>query len=186
MHRRQFLLATGSALLATAAPAVAAHADGPADDHTSLLLVVAAELLTLDFYERALASGTLGPRLRKAFARARFNEQEHYDFIASQLGPTASKPGDFGFAYPDGTFSSAAGALGAAEQIETTVLGAYLGAVPGLASPVLRSAFARIAASEAEHLSAISGARRGRPVGVSFPAPLDVQQATDRLEPFFA
>jgi len=189
MHRRTFLLAAGSTLLAAAAPAFAASTtspDGATDDRASLLLVVAAELLSLDLYDRALASGKLGPRLVKTFARVRFNEQEHYDAIALQLGPSASKPGDFQFSYPAGTFDSVAGILVAVEAIETAVLGAYLGAVTTLSSSTLRSAFARIAASEAEHLAAVGGAIRNQPIGISFPVALDIQQATDRLEPFFA
>ena len=68
--------------------------------------------------------------------------------------------------------------------LETTFLGAYLGAVGGLQSAAFKQPFARIAASEAQHLSVFTGLAGGDPVGISFPAPLSIDEASDALDAY--
>jgi hypothetical protein len=56
---------------------------------------------------------------------------------------------------------------------------AYLGAVDGLQTARLKQPVARIAASEAQHLSVFAELSGGDPVGVSFPDPLTSDEASN-------
>ena len=156
------------AAAATAAFPRLALADAPADlDLANARLLVAIELLLADFYGRAKKSDLV--------ARALFNEQEHYSAVAQILsgaGQTPATAADIDFSYPKKTFEELAVAL------ETLALGAYLGAVASTQSATFRNVFARIGASEAEHLSAF------RPFRNSFPDVLAIEQASDALSEY--
>ena len=64
-------------------------------------------------------------------------------------------------------------------------MGAYLGAVANLQSQPLVPHVARIAASEAQHLSAVGTALR-RPFGFAFPAPLPIEQISASLDAYMS
>ena len=66
--------------------------------------------------------------------------------------------------------------------LETAFLGAYLGAVDGSQTRALKQPAARIAASEAQHLSVFARLAGAGPVGLSFPAPLTIDEASDALD----
>jgi hypothetical protein len=68
--------------------------------------------------------------------------------------------------------------------METAILGAYLGAVDALHTNALKQPVARIAASEAEHLSVFTRLAGGAPVGLSFPVPLTIDEASDALDAY--
>jgi hypothetical protein len=50
----------------------------------------------------------------------------------------------------------------------------------------LKTTVARIAASESQHLSLFSGLASNRPVGLSFPAPLDYETTSDFLDSYLS
>lgn len=148
-------------------------------------LLVGTELLAADFYGQAIAAKQFEGRDLKYLKRALFNEQEHYQSVSMILSGAGQAPavaGDFDFAYPKGSFASKAsiGALGAA--LETVSLGAYLGAVGALQSSAFKQPFARIAASEAQHLSLFEGLLGRNAVGNSFPDPLSIDEASNALD----
>ncbi len=91
---------------------------------------------------------------------------------------------DFDFSYPRGSFGSKAAIGKVGVTLETAILAAYLGAVDGLQTDELKQPIARIAASEAEHLSVLTRFSRGNAVGVSFPRPLTIEEASDALDAF--
>ena len=68
--------------------------------------------------------------------------------------------------------------------LETVFLGAYLGAVDALQTDALKQPLARIAASEAQHLSVFTELPGGDPVGISFPAPLSIDEASNALDAY--
>ena len=68
--------------------------------------------------------------------------------------------------------------------LETVFLGAYLGAVDGLQTNALKQPVARIAASEAEHLSVLTRLSGGDPVGISFPDALTIDEASNALDAY--
>lgn len=158
-----------SAAVAGAAFPGLALADPPPDlDLANARLLVTVELLLADFYSHAKKS--------ELVSRALFNEQEHYDAVAQILtgaGQTPATADDIDFGYPaKKTFTELAVAL------ETLALGAYLGAIDSTQSQPFRRVFARIAASEAEHLSAF------QPFRNSFPDLLTIEQASDALSEY--
>ncbi len=179
------VLLAGSAAGATAAEAAA---DTLSDaDLAYARLLVATELLAADFYTRAITSKQFRADELKSLQRARFNEQEHYRAVArilSGVGQVPAVASDFDVSYPNGSFASRAsiGKLGV--KLETAFLGAYLGAVDALETNALKQPLARIAASEAQHLSIFTGFTGGDPIGVSFPSPLTIDEASDALDAF--
>src|SRR4051794_38047429 len=147
---RRSLLAAGAAL--AVAPRAAADAIGD-DDLAWLRLLVGTELFGGDFYANALTARKLAAKhVRDALAA----ERQHYGLLAAQLsgaGATPATADDLDFAYPRGTFASAGSIAKQAVALESTFLGAYLGAVDGVQSPALKLPLARIAAAQAQHLA---------------------------------
>jgi hypothetical protein len=153
-------------------------------DLANLRLLVGAELLAADFYGKALQAQPYGASGTRVLKRALFNDGEHYAALGGYLTGAGQAPltaDDVDFAYPRGSFASTAAVTKLAVSLETTFLGAYLGAVTATPSPLLKGVFAQIAASQAQHL-ALFGELLGRePFGLSFPAPLTTEAASDAL-----
>lgn len=175
-------VAGGSAIGALAAPARAATPDG---DLAYARLLVALELLSLDFYSQALRSRRLGSGLE--LRRARAAEKQHYDAVAAILTGAGQVPAtaqEIDFSYPRGSFASHAAIARLGIRLETLSLGAYLGAVRALETPEFRNHAARAAASEAQHLSVFSGAAGGRRIGPPLPATLPIEHVSDALDEY--
>lgn len=150
-------------------------------------LLVGTELLAADFYARAIASQQLSGEPLKHLKRALFNEQEHYQSVSGILTGAGQPPAvaeDFDFSYPNGTFGSKASIVKLGVALETTFLGAYLGAVGALQANALKQPVARIAASEAEHLSVFTRLSGGDPIGISFPNAFSIDEASGALDAF--
>ena len=171
------LLTAGSA---TGLLAGAASADViPDDDLAYARLLVAAELLSADFYARAVASKRFDGKAQTSLRRARFNEREHYRSVAGILSGAGQAPAvaaDFDLSYPKGR--TAIAKLGV--TLETT----FLGAVGALQTSALKQPLARIAASEAEHLGVLTQLAGGTPFGLSFPEALTIEEASDALDTY--
>lgn len=181
------LLVTGSALGNFAASAAAAPLL-PADLAYARLLV-GAELLASDFYTQAIAAANTGPTITKYLKLAYANEQEHYQSVAgivSGAGQTPAVSGDIDFSYPDGTFDTQKSVVAFAQQLEQTVLGAYLGAVDGIQANELKLGIARIAACEAQHVSYFTTAMGGKAFSLSFPVALTIDQASNAIDAYTA
>jgi hypothetical protein len=179
------MLVAGSATGFLAGPAAAdAIPDG---DLAYARLLVGAELLAADFYAQAIASKQFSGDALKYLKRALFNEQEHYQAVAGILSGAGQAPAtaaDFDFAYPKGSFASKLAIAKLGVTLETAFLGAYLGAVDALLTNGLKQPVARIAASEAEHLSAFTRLSGGDPVGISFPNGLTIEEASNALDAY--
>ena len=77
----------------------------------------------------------VGRRARSTSRRRSSNEKEHYQSVAAILSGAGLVPlvaADVDFSYPKGSFDTAAAITKLAAQLETTFLGAYLGAAGGL------------------------------------------------------
>jgi hypothetical protein len=177
------LVAGGPALGALAAPARAAAT--PDADLAYARLLVALELLSLDFYSQALRSGRFAPRLE--LRRARAAERQHYEHVAAVLTDAGQIPAtaqDIDFSYPRGSFGSHRAIARLGVRLESLSLGAYLGAVRALETPEFRNHAARAAASEAQHLSVFSGAVGGRRIGPPLPPALPIDRVSDALDEY--
>jgi Ferritin-like domain len=179
------LLVAGAALGPLAAEAAADPI--PAGDLAYARLLVGAELLASDFYQQAIAAANAKPGVMKYLKRAYLNEQEHYHSVAGILSGAGAAPAvsaDIDFSYPRGTFASEASILKLARQLETTVLGTYLGAIGGMQTASLKEGLAQIAACEAQHLSYASLATGGKAFNLSFPPALTIDQASSAMDAF--
>jgi hypothetical protein len=151
-------------------------------------LLVATELLGADFYARAAASHKAGPRLLKRLKLAHANELQHYQSMGAVLtgaGFTPAGDGDIDFSYPRGAFRSEGSVAKVALELETVMLGAYLGAVDGMQTSALKPAVARIAASEAQHVAYLSTIK-GLSSFQAFPNPMTIQQVSNALDAYTA
>jgi hypothetical protein len=156
----------------------------PDGDLAYVRLLVASELLAIDYYTRAIGSSRISGNALSNMKHALANEKAHYRSLSTVLagsGQVVATADDIDFAYPRRAFVSPASIGRVGIDIERTVLGAYLGAVEGMQTDSLRLAFAQIAANEAQHLSVLSGAWLGRPLGKSFAASLTIDQASEAL-----
>ena len=114
----------GGALLASAsglaAVAPTAFADGaPASDLAYLRLLIAAELLAVDFYGQTVWRSTFP--FSDVTQRIAFDEWQHYKLLAGLMtaaGQTPATSGDFDFAYPAGTFVTPRSALRFGKELE--------------------------------------------------------------------
>lgn len=179
------LVASGAGLGALAPAAAAAPPDG---DLAYLRLLIAAELLALDFGARARGSGRATGRAKALLRQIHRDDEAHYSGLAALMtgaGQSPATAGDIDFSYPKGALASESAILKLGAGISTLALGAYLGAVASLQTPELRGPVAQIAANEAQHVSAFAQLR-GRPlVGRAFAPALsmsDVSSALDRFE----
>jgi hypothetical protein len=161
----------------------------PGSDLAYARLLVGAELLASDFYTQAIAAVNAKPTVVKYLKRAFVNEQEHYKSVAgiiSGAGQTPAVAGDIDFSYPKGTFASQKAIVSFAQQLETTILGAYLGAIGGMQTNALKTGLAQIAACEAEHAAYFRTTHGGSTFNLSFPPALTIDQASNALDAFTA
>jgi hypothetical protein len=163
-------------------PAAARVATPSDNDLAYARLLVVAELLAIDFYERSLRAHRkpAAGNLRRSLA----DERGHHAAVAEILveaGQTPPGPGDVDFVYPKRAFASRRSIAELGARLESIFLGAYLGAVAGFDADDLRLNAARAAASEAQHLTAFT-----RRVGAAFPRVLSIEQASNALEGFTA
>ncbi len=168
-----------------------AVAGGPLADLDLALarLAVGAEILSVAFYTQGIASRQFAGNELKDLKRALFNEQEHLTAVSAVItsaGATPSTADDFTITFPKGAFDSRNSIAKLGVALETVFVGTYLGAVDSFASGDLKTTAARIAASESQHLSVFSELTSGRPVGVSFPLPIDYEAASAALDGFLS
>jgi hypothetical protein len=183
----------GGALLVSASglsglAGVASGGTLPDGDLAYLRLLIAAELLALDFQTHALASGKLRHGgASAAVRRMRADEKAHCTKLADvmvAMGQTPATAGDINFSYPKASFRSQASILRLAARLERVLLGAYVGAIENVVTPSLRLPIGQIAANEAQHAGALA-ALAGRPaIGRAFALSLSMAEVSDALDGF--
>jgi hypothetical protein len=173
----------GTAVLAGPAEAMTF----PDSDLSNLRLLVGAELLALDYQGQALSGGHLSAPASALFTQAVAADTAHYNGLVDLLGKgnvVAATADDIDFAYPKGSFDSEAAILKLADQIQALALGAYIGALENIQTPLLRLPVAQIAANEAQHVAAL-GALAGKPVlGRAFGPALQIDAVSAALSDF--
>lgn len=191
------VLMAGGSVLALAACGEDDAADPPADttedttaaepmgDAAIATLAATAELLAIDFYGMAIATGMFEGDVLAYMEAAQLNEQDHYGALAGVLGDAA--PADLTFTYPDGTFDTAEAIATTGAALETAFVGAYMGAVTALEDNNLKQVAAQIGANEAQHLTNLNAIGAGALVpNPALPEVLTAEQATDAVTPFLA
>jgi rubrerythrin len=181
------LLVSASGLSAFAA--TTAEAAAPPDaDLAYLRLLIAAELLAIDFQTHALASRKLRHDGAAALIKKmRADETAHYTKLAAEMtaaGQTPAGSADIDFTYPKGSFRSQASILKLAARLERLMVGAYLGAVENLETPDLRLSIGQIAANEAQHESALAALGGRSVIGRAFAPALQMGAVSDALDEY--
>lgn len=198
MRRREFLgggavaLGAGGAVLALSGcgggsgpVGISAPSSDPLGDAEIGRVLAGAELLAIDFYRRAAEVGGLDAEHARYLRAAGADERDHYLALLGEVG--ADAPRELSFGYPVGTFASAETLARTGTQLEAVFLGGCLGAVAELRDEGLRTLCARIAASEAQHLTVLGDflAPDPRPVP-SLPSVLTVREAARAVAAFLA
>ena len=185
--------AVGGGALLVSASGLTAFADAasagtiPDADLAYLRLLIAAELLALDFQDRALASGKLRHDAHPVVRKLRADEKAHYTKLASLMtaaGQTPATSDDIDFSYPRRSFHGQTAILRFARQIERLALGAYLGAVENVETPELRLPIGQIAANEAQHAGALAELAGGAMIGRAFAPALQMGEVSNALDRF--
>jgi hypothetical protein len=187
VNRACFLAGGAAAIAVPTLLAPLARAGASEGELAYANFAIAAEYLMADYYTRLLKVRVLTGSARNGAATARRNEIEHAAALATLLGDagqTAPLAQDFEFTWPAGTFESLGDATATGAKIEAAVIGAYLSAATTISVESYRSLFARALADHAQHLAVLSWVATGKPVADSFPAALDLEHATDVLEPY--
>jgi rubrerythrin len=167
----------------------AASADTiPDGDLAYLRLLIAAELLAVDFQGSALASGKLQRNgARALFRRIRADEKAHYAHLAALMTAASQTPAtsaDIDFTYPKGSFRSQASIVKLAGRLERLSVGAYVGAVENVQTPALRLAIGQIAANEAQHEGALAALAGRSAIGKAFAPAMQIGAVSDALDEF--
>jgi Ferritin-like domain len=181
LTRSEFALSAAAFLALGASEAKAATEE----ELAWLRLSASAELVA-----EAFCAGAVGARVLRRAERQRFREalaadRRHYGLLAAAIGPETPTRLDFSIAFRRATFRSRARLLAVGTRIKRTLVGLNLGAAASISDPGLRALTARIAASEAAHLSYLSSLAGGAVLGAAMPGVLDIERATQELTPFW-
>jgi len=171
--RRSSALVIAASGVGAFAPAAFADAPTPGD-LAYLRLLIAAELLAVDFYEQAAVS-----------LRILADEKEHYTLLAALMtaaGQTPTTADDIDFSYPTGTFASRRSVLRFAKELERMLAGAYIDALEHVETPGYRLTMGRIVANEAQHHSAIAALQGEPPIQRSFPTAVRIDAMSNYLD----
>jgi hypothetical protein len=188
MNRAQLLrrgVASGALLTGAGSLAAVATAAPPDADLASLRIVIATELLKLDFATQALASGKASSATTALLKQLHTDDTAHYNGLASVFtgaGQTPATADDINFAYPAGSYASDDSIAKLAWTLTTVALGAYLGVLENVQTPRFRTAFAQISANEAQQVSAVAQLVGKPVVGAAFGPALTADQVTTVLD----
>jgi hypothetical protein len=183
LRRGGAFLVGGTALGLGLAPASAAGV--PDEDLAYARLLIGVELLAIDFQTQAIASGKLEQAAQRVLTKIRGQEKAHLtglSVLVTGAGQVPATADDIDFAYPKGTFADAAKLAELARTIEALALGAYLGAVENVQTPAWRLPIGQIAASEAQHVSALAGAAGRQTLGRAFAPSLQIDAVSAALD----
>ena len=95
-------------------------------------------------------------------ARSDRQEQQHYAFLSPLLGGTAPSDNDYSFVYPPAALKSANNAHTVGVALERLALGIELGSAARIGDAGVAGPVAAIAAANAMHVVALTGAPRAR------------------------
>jgi hypothetical protein len=181
LTRRDF--AVSAALLALGVPDAARAATE--EELAWLRLSASAELVAEAFCAGAARARVLSRGERRRFQEALSADRRHYALLAAAIGPEAPVESDFSIGFRRRTFGSRAHLLAIGARIKRTLVGLNLGATAAMSDGALRALMARIAASEAAHLSYVSSLAGGAVLGAAMPRVLGIEAATEELGPFW-
>ena len=179
------LLGSGTALGALAERAQAAET--PDSDLAYLRLLIAVELLKVDYGVRAATADKLRQATRDFVRRIVLDDKRHYGRLATLMtgaGQAPANGGDVDFSYPRGSFATQASVAKLGRRLATLATGAYLGALEKVQTPELRLPLAQIAANEAQQAGAYGQLLGGHVVGSAFAPSLRIDAVSAALDEY--
>jgi hypothetical protein len=191
MNRRRLILSAAGAGLAVSGFAGTtrglAALTATDDELASANFGQATEFLLKDYYAKFAGAKLATGVDARNIARGAFNANEHAAALGKLLtdaGQTAAVEADFEFVWPEGTFTKIHSAATAGLTVTQALLGTYLSAAGAISIPSYRALYASMAANVGQQVGALSALGGGRVVGVSFPAAVDVETASDAIEAY--
>jgi hypothetical protein len=185
VNRAHLLRSSGALLLGAGVLPSLAVAAPPDADLANLRLVIATELLKIDFATHALASGKAPGATAALLRQAKADDTAHYHGLASLFtgaGQIPATADDIDFSYPARSFASPQAIVKLAWTLGSLAVGAYNGVLVTTQSPRFRTALAQIAANEAQQRSSIQWLL-GKPiVGPAFGPTLSADEVTTALD----
>lgn len=181
LTRRDFALSAAALLALGGSDAQAATEE----ELAWLRLSASAELVAEVFCAEAARARVLRRTERRRLQEALAADRRHYGLLAATIGPDAPTELDFSIAFRRATFRSRVRLLAVGTKLKRALVGLNLGATAAISDAGLRALTARIAASEAAHLSYLSSLAGGAVLGAAMPTVLDIERATQQLTPFW-
>jgi Ferritin-like domain len=178
------VLGSAGAFGVLAAPAAAAVPDA---DLAYVRLLIAIELLKIDYGLRAAVADAAAPATRHFVRRIVLDDKRHYGRLATLMagaGETPATGSDVDFSYPRGTFATQRTIAKLGRRLATLATGAYTGALENVQTPELRGSLAQIAANEAQQAGAFGQLLGGRVVGSAFVQPLTIDAVSAALDEY--
>lgn len=187
MDRRRFLLSSaGVSAVALSGPWTATGAAATDDDLAFANFGVSSELLLKQFYEKALAAGQFRGHPANVLRRGRLAATNHARALGKLLVSFGDAPPveeDFEFVWPRRAYATPARTVRTGLVILGALLGTYQSAAAASSVVDLRILYASLAASVGEQAGALTAL--SAPAGAkSFPAAIDVETASARLEAY--
>lgn len=180
LTRRGFVVTAGVVVLGGTDALAATE-----DELAWLRLGASAELVAEALCASAARTQALSRGERRRFGETLAADRRHYELLAAAIGADAPTETDFSIGFRRGTFASRSRLLGVALRIKRTLVGLNLGGAAAISDSGLRALTARIAASEAAHVSYLSSLAGHGVLGAALPKPLNMEQATEQLAPFW-
>jgi len=150
-------------------------------------LLIAVELLKIDYGVRAVLADAARPATRDFVKRVVLDDKRHYGRLATLMtgaGQTPATGGDVDFSYPRGSFATQAAVARLGRRLATLATGAYVGALENVQTAELRRPLAQIAANEAQQAGAFGQLLGGRVVGSALAESLTIDAVSAALDEY--
>ena len=190
VDRGQFLrLGVAGALAVAAGTAVApaAGAAGPApapvdDDLGFVQWAATAELVTVAYWDRALAERGFGEQAQRWMKAMRGADAGHLAKLSAVLGDAAPSDRDFRVVLPKRKLASRAAVVALGEELEEHMLRVLLGAVSQTIDPGTRLLLGQILVNDTQHLDSLRQLAGASSAFAGLRGPLELEPAGDWLD----
>ncbi len=116
-----------------------------------------AEMLSVAFYSRALASGEFSERVERRLRAARDADRNHLAKLNAVLGEDAPSEDDFEVVLPANAFKTKARILNFGLEIEQRVTGVYLDGIARTSDQPTRLLLGRLLIADGQHVTMLRG-----------------------------
>jgi hypothetical protein len=188
--RAGFLRRSGALVVAASgvgafAPAAAFADAPPPGDLAYLRLLIAAELLAVDFYGRAFRH--FGQPYAPLGQRIHDDASAQYTLLAGLMtaaGQTPATADDIDYSYPGVGLGNRDSVLAFARKLEWAIIGSCVDALQQVQTAAYRQTIAQILTHEAQHQSVLARLQGQPLIGSAFPPPVSMAAMSDFLDTY--